>query len=344
MEVLRIAAMMMIIILHYLDKGGILKDLALKMGVAGNLAWIIEAFCMASVNIYVLISGYFLSESEFKVRKVVMLWIQILLYSWIITAVFAIVCKGSFNFENGIYDLIPLIFPVTGGHYWFATIYILLYLVFPFLNKGIKAMNKKQHKNAVLVSVAVFSIWNTLLPFTQPLTDREGMDICWFVCLYLTAAYIRKYREDFKLNKWIYLLLFAGFSIAVFLLGKGLLFADSLTGKLGGYAENFYPYNSLFIYLSSVCLFLFATDCKKDAPKWLSKIILFASQGTFGVYLLHEHRLLRYLWPKWFKVSDFAETPLFVIHMLGTVLAVFTVGILIDFARRAITQLVVKKG
>ena len=338
MEILRIVAMMMIIMLHYLDKGGILKDLALKMGFTGNLAWLIEAFCMVSVNIYVLISGYFLSrsESEFKIGKVALIWAQVLLYSWIITIVFAIVTRGGFNFENGIYDFIPLILPVTGGHYWFATIYILLYLFFPFLNMGIKAMDKKQLKTAVLISVAVFSIWNTILPFTQPLTDREGMDICWFVCLYLTAAYIRKYSEDFKLNRWLYLLFFALSCTLVFALAKGLLLVDVFVGKLGGYAGNFYPYNSFLIYFASVCLFVFAMKTNVNAKGFIAKAILFASQGTFGVYLLHEHKLLRYLWPKWFKVASFDGKPIFVLHAIGTVLAIFIVGITVDFIRRLI--------
>ena len=132
MEILRIVAMLMIITLHYLDKGGVLKEFTLKMGLNRELAWIIEALCMGSVNIYVLISGYFLSKSEFKFKKVILLWAQILCYSWIITAVFAIVTKGAFNFANGIYDAIPLILPVTGAHYWFGTVYILLYLFVPF--------------------------------------------------------------------------------------------------------------------------------------------------------------------------------------------------------------------
>ena len=344
MEVLRVIAMLMIITLHYLDKGGILGDFSRGMGFNGNLAWIIEALCIGSVNIYVLISGYFLQTSEFKVKKIITLWAQVLFYSWIITAVYAIVTKGAFNFENGIYDVIPLIMPVTGTHYWFATVYILLYIFFPFLNKGINAMDKKQLKGIIISAIAVFSLWNTILPFTQPLTDREGMDICWFACLYLTAAYIRKFPEDFKLQRWIYFLLFAVSALAAFVLGKGLLFADLIIGKLGGYAENFYPYNSFFIFVSSVCLFIFAVKEKeKNCPKWLAKTILFAAQGTFGVYLLHEHILLRYLWPKWFGVEKFSTTPLFLLHLAGTVIAIFVVGILIDFVRRLIFGLFAKK-
>ena len=70
--------------------------------------------------------------------------------------------------------------------------------------------------------------------------------------------------------------------------------------------------------------------------------MLFAAQGTFGVYLLHEHSLLRYLWPKWFKVEEISQTPLFILHLLGTILAVFAVGILVDFVRRLIFGLFTK--
>ena len=338
MEILRIVAMCMIITLHYLDKGGVLKEFATNNTGVGNAAWIIEAFCMVSVNIYVLISGYFLCESTFKIKKTVLLWIQILLYSWIITAVFAIVLKGQFNFEEGmLYGLLPLLMPVTGSHYWFATVYILMYLVSPFLNIGIKAMDKKTHRNLIIVLVAIFSIWNTILPFTIPATDRKGMDICWFICLYVIAAYLRKYGEEIKINKWLSLAIYALCCIGAFLLGKGLLLVDSITGKFGGFCKNFYEYNSLTILVASVALFIFVIKTKIKAGDVVTKIVLFISEGTFGVYLLHEHKLLRYLWPTWFNVSDYAESFAFIPHLLLTVACVFAAGVVIDFIRRIIT-------
>ena len=59
-ELLRIIAMLMIVSLHYLSKGEILGDHARNdMTVTGYVAWLIEAFCIVAVNVYVLISGYF---------------------------------------------------------------------------------------------------------------------------------------------------------------------------------------------------------------------------------------------------------------------------------------------
>ena len=337
MEILRILAMCMIITLHYLDKGGVLKEFASNNTPVGNAAWIIEAFCMVSVNIYVLISGYFLCESTFKIRKTVLLWIQILMYSWIITLIFAIILKGQFNFEEGmLYGLIPLLMPVTGSHYWFATVYILMYLVSPFLNIGIKAMDKKTHRNLIIILVAIFSIWNTVLPFTIPATDRKGMDICWFICLYVIAAYLRKYGDEIKINKWLGLAIYALCCIGAFLLGKGMLLADSVTGKLGGYCKNFYEYNSITILIASVALFIFAIKTEIKAGDFATQMVLFVSEGTFGVYLLHEHKLLRYLWPTWFNVSEYADRFAFIPHLLMTVACVFTAGVVIDFIRRII--------
>ena len=337
MEILRILAMCMIITLHYLDKGGVLKEFASNNTPVGNAAWVIEAFCMVSVNIYVLISGYFLCESTFKIRKTVLLWIQILMYSWIITLIFAIILKGQFNFEEGmLYGLIPLLMPVTGSHYWFATVYILMYLVSPFLNIGIKAMDKKTHRNLIIILVAIFSIWNTVLPFTIPATDRKGMDICWFICLYVIAAYLRKYGDEIKINKWLGLAIYALCCIGAFLLGKGMLLADSVTGKLGGYCKNFYEYNSITILIASVALFIFFVKAEIKAGDFATQMVLFVSEGTFGVYLLHEHKLLRYLWPTWFNVSEYADRFAFIPHLLMTVACVFTAGVVIDFIRRII--------
>ncbi len=338
MEILRIVAMLMIITLHYLDKGGILGDFREAKGVVGNLSWAIEAVCMVSVNLYVLISGYFLCESEFKVKKLILIWAQVLMYSWVITGVFAVINHGL-TLENGVYDLIPLLLPVTGGHYWFATIYILMYALSPLFNKAISAMDRKLHGTMIIVCTVIFSAWNTFLPFTQPLTDREGMDICWFAVLYLTAAYVRKYGDTLKLNKWIYFCIFAVSSLSAFFIGKLILFADSITGKLGGYAANFYPYNSLFIFVSSVALFAFALKTEVKFGKLATRIVLFASAGTFGVYLLHEHRLLRYLWLTWAKVSSAGEKPTFVLHLIVTVLTVFVIGIVTDWVRRLIFKI-----
>lgn len=63
LDFLRIVAMLMVVILHLLSKGCALDSLSYSIR---TVSWFLEAFCIGAVNIYVLISGYFLYESEFK--------------------------------------------------------------------------------------------------------------------------------------------------------------------------------------------------------------------------------------------------------------------------------------
>ena len=50
------------------------------------------------------------------------------------------------------------------------------------------------------------------------------------------------------------------------------------------------------------------------------------------------------MWPKWFNVEAVSETLLFIPHLFGTILAVFAVGITVDFVRRLIFGLFVKNS
>ena len=74
LEVLRCVAMMMVVVLHYLGKGGLLPDLTAPLSVQDMAAWLLEAFCIVAVNVYMMISGYFLCESSFKLSRLLVNW------------------------------------------------------------------------------------------------------------------------------------------------------------------------------------------------------------------------------------------------------------------------------
>ena len=341
MELLRIIAMLMIITLHYLDKGNVLPDFAGMTTVNHYIAWILEAFCFGAVNLYVLISGYFLSGSKFTFQKLFLLWIQVLFYSWVIGAIFLL--TGTAGEEaTSLYELIFIALPVTAGHYWFATVYVLLFAVSPFLNAAIHKMNKEQHRACVAVLLVIFSLWNTVLPMTMPLADGEGMDIAWFVTLYVIAAYLRKYPEDIKRKKSVYILGYFLSCLVTFGFGIALLWIDGIVGKLGGYATNWYAYNSLPILIGSLCLFcaFIKTEIKGTG---IGKCINTVAGATFGVYLIHEHRYVRYLWQQWLGVEQSADMWWMILHLVGSVLLVFTVCTIIEWIRKWLFGLVTKR-
>ena len=120
-ELLRIVSMLMIVILHFLMHGQILKWSAFGSKEYA-IYWMIEAFVFVSVNAFVLISGYFLCLSKFKVSRLMKIWFQVLFYSIICT-----ICCMAIGGVS-IKSLFKAIVPLTAKQYWFATTYVLMIL------------------------------------------------------------------------------------------------------------------------------------------------------------------------------------------------------------------------
>ena len=130
MELLRIIAMAMVIMLHYLSKGNLLPGMAGEIETNGYVAWVMETFSIVAVNVYMLISGYFLVGGRFKCSRLVQLLCQILFYSLLIPVV--LVALGILNVQDiTIYQLLHYIFPTQMEHYWFITAYVIMYLLSP---------------------------------------------------------------------------------------------------------------------------------------------------------------------------------------------------------------------
>ena len=90
-------------------------------------------------------------------------------------------------------------------------------------------------------------------------------------------------------------------------------------------------YNHILVLCASVGLFCFFVNWKPKKNLVLDVLARIAPY-TFGVYLLHEHLMLRYAWPEWLGVNK-AYGAARILHMLLSVLILFIVGILVDALR-----------
>ena len=75
-EILRMLAMLLIVCQHFLNHGGIYKN----AGENVFLLHLINQLFAPSVNIFVLISGYFSLNSHFKWQKPAGLYLQVIFY------------------------------------------------------------------------------------------------------------------------------------------------------------------------------------------------------------------------------------------------------------------------
>ena len=194
-ELLRILTMMMVVMLHYLGKGNLLPEVTGSMTLNGYAAWGLESLSIVAVNVYMLISGYFLVESGFKPARLVELICQVLFYTILVPVV--LVSVGIISGQGfTIYDLLLNILPVQMNQYWFITAYVIMYLFSPILGTAAKAMKQKQLKYTIIGLLLFFSLSKTVLPI-QLAIDNRGNDCIWFLCVFLVAAYIRLYGIRF---------------------------------------------------------------------------------------------------------------------------------------------------
>jgi surface polysaccharide O-acyltransferase-like enzyme len=332
-ELLRILAMLMVITLHYLSKSGILPPLTQSFGRRGMGAWLLESFSIVAVNVYMLISGFFLSGSVPKASRMMSLICQVLFYSLLVP--FLLLGAGMIHWEDITrYQLIQYIFPIQMGDYWFATAYVVLYLLSPLLGTAVRHMSKQQLGVTLGGLLFFFSVVKSILPIRLT-SDQMGYDSLWFICVYLTAAYIRRFGlpggKLFGSRKkgfaW-YFLSCGGIFVLAMLLRQVYL----ATGLFQDYLYTLYGYNHILNLLGAVGLFYgFMHITMKDGrlSAWICRIAPY----TFGVYLLHEQIEVRYLWPKWLGAGEGGSIFWVLAEGVCSVLLVFAVGIIADMIR-----------
>lgn len=331
-ELLRIVAMFMIISLHYLVKGGVATPFpfAAKENPIGVLAWLIEAFCIVAVNCYVLISGYFLVESAWKPGRAVSLVLQVLFYSLLIPVFLLLAGEVSVG-DLGVYDWIGFVIPLGTEHYWFATAYLVMYLFAPFMAAGIKKMKKRELQILLALLLVFFSLEKTILPMNLA-TDRYGYDFGWFLCLFVAAGYIRLYGISW-LEKQSHAV--GSYALSCLLIWLLSLFFSAIGYEMetfARYADMLYTYNHLLCLAGAVSLFYVFKNMRVREGRF-AKIVRKLAPYTFGVYLLHEHILVRYEWMNWLGAENVKESFLFVPHLLLCVLVVYAAGTAVDFVR-----------
>ncbi len=345
LELLRCVAMMMVVVLHYLGKGGLLADLTGESLNAPELAaWLLEAFCIVAVNVYMFLSGYFLSGSSFRLSRLIQLWMQVWLYSVALGLAGALsgVMRGT---ELDLHYLLTLIFPILMGHYWFMTAYLFLYLMLPLAGMAVERMTKRQLQVTLGLLLLAFCVIKSVLPLRLEM-DGQGYDCLWYLCVFLTAAYVRKFGISVLDRKWTGAILYVGGCLGVFAGTLALRQVYLRTGSLERMLTMFLEYNHVLPFLAAVGLFgIFRkVQVKGKAAAAINRIAPY----TLGVYLLHENFGLRYSWQDWLGADraalamaegGWSGVVSLLFWTLAAVAAVFLCGILADMARRWIFHL-----
>ena len=329
-EILRIISMIFIVLSHYTVHNGI-SNLSLPLNI-NRLLLEIATLGNIGVILFVMISGYFMIEQkEFKLKRVISLYLQIVFYSILIYFVFIILGKDIFSIKR----LIKYFLPITYGEYWFMSCYMILYIFSPFLNKLLINLKKKEYINLIMLMIFLFSILSTI-------TGRTfyGNELVQFVMFYSIGGYFKKYpKNKFNNNK----LSKRVFFITSLLLILSTIFFDIMGSQysvFNNHTTYFFQRNSILSIIFSISLFNIFINKKE----FNNKLINIISSCTLGVYLIHDNNLVRnVLWTNVLKVYKYVNSNYLIIHMILSVIIIFIVCTIIEYIRKNTVEKITNK-
>lgn len=280
-ELLRMMAMLSIIGHHFLKWGGVLD--ASEFGSFQYIVyWLINGLFFTCVNCFMLITGYFMSESKMKFSRLVKFWFQVLFYSVGCSTVIMVI-TGHVSLKVLTKALVPL----SSQQYWYATHYALILCFVPLLNRLIQNLSKKEFQTALIVLFIIFSVMPTFLVWERDLLT-SGRDYPWMMVLYLTGAYIKKYGISVGRKKSV-----IGFTICFLITGIVRIPLGLISQRMVGsevLAGLFFRYNSVTVYLGAVLLFNAMRQVKTIRAE---NAVLILAPLSFAVYLIHDNPNVR---------------------------------------------------
>ena len=141
-EILRIFAMFLIVCHHFSVHGG-LPLVDISKPVDANLIWaqFLAMGGKVGVNLFVLITGYFLINNPAKPSSLLKLWLTTVFYSLTILTVFSFM--GNLKHLRTAFFHAAL--PITFNQYWFITCYFVLFAMSPLIALGLKGIGQSGH-------------------------------------------------------------------------------------------------------------------------------------------------------------------------------------------------------
>lgn len=326
-EYLRIFSMIIIIMAHYAGHGGVAE--INNITVNRLIGSFLEIGGKLGVNLFILISGYFLVNSKFKSKKILKLELQVWFYS-VILGFIGICCLQK---NISIKDILKIILPVTSGLYWFPTAYIGMYLLTPFINRLINNMDKNNYKALLTILFVTISIVPTFIPIAKGFSNNV------FIFVYLIAAYIKKYDITiFKNKNYRNILLSISIFLFIYLSQVICIFLGSKIEMLKLGTSYLRTQNSFFMIMLSIFIFMIF---KNMNTKKHSKFILLLSKASFGVYLFHDNPYFKgILWKDILKTEHFYYQNIIVliIHIIFSVILIYVIGTIIDMIREKMIE------
>ena len=318
-DLLRIVAMLMICVLHVCNQGGILTHTSLTSSPDHyRTGWLLDCLTYASVNIYAMMAGYVGYRKSFKISRPLGIWLQLIFYSLIGTALVARFFPALMTETSWLQSALPVLY----REYWFYTAYFGMVILSPLLNAGMQKMDFRTHGLVCLGILLFFSILPTVLN-VSPFTLSNGFSTIWLCAMYVVGGYLEKMNKP---NPLVCFLFFVAASLITWFF------------KING-VPRAHNYTSHTVVIAAAAIVLCFSQIRIRSGA-VQKIIGFIVPSVLPVFTIHVHTLL---WSGVIKdraVPFLSRQPLVMaLEILASGILIFVFCFAVDLIRRGLFRL-----
>lgn len=324
-ELLRIVAMFLVLVVHadFFSLGQPSKSDFASDPLDSYTRMFFESLAIISVNIFVLISGWFTIKPTFKGIC------NFLFQYYFITTAISVVGMLCGKYGGSLLDLIFNIGLIQYTGYWFIKSYLIFYVLVPILNPFVVNASKR----TMLIVLAGFFILQTLWSSIYWLNTtyfQRGYSPLSFIGLYVLAQTIRRYYSEYTMRS----------ACLIFLVSLLSLFMiSSLVYALGlSYIPiDFFAYSNPLVIAESVGLLMIFAKIKMK----IHKVVNLISASCFAVYIMHIHPVMLGIYKNIIRyIYDNTHSITTLIGIFVFLITVFLVAIILDQPRKAIWNII----
>ena len=344
-ELLRIISMMLIVAFH----SGRSIDVAELSMINRGMYYLISSWGLLGVDLFVVISAWFLCEQKFRAKKLISLIFEVITYVF----VFMILCVAWNTYKmgwGGAFQVVlkhhagQLLTPLWANEYWFITSYVFMLILAPFINKLYELFDQKSLKT-LLILFSFIPVYSTF--------DGRGVikDVMNFCYIYSLVFYLKRMDFCFK-SKSLKILPYI--LIGIIVVGKVIfgIVSNIMSSVDDAFISNVFLFldrflnntildtdsrHSLIMLIMSLLIFFSI----KDIKPFYSKFINLVSSCTLGVYLFHENSLFNLcdIFKGYaIKVGFIQYDAFFPLTYFAVILCIYILGSMFEFLRIQILQ------
>ena len=323
-EVMRTVAMFFIVVYHCLTHG-VGDDTVFSTHNPVSMTNILFSdfllvFSSISVNLYVMVSGYFLADLDFKMSRIVRTWVQACFYSCVITILMMSLGLIPFN----IVSIGKSFFPLSTDAYWFVTQFIGLMILSPFLVLLVRQLSYKQFVWLLIGGAFICLAIIPDFPLGKRFHVAHGNSVWSFAYLFMIAGFIRHHLQEISKEKLF---------VAIILITILTMACEFFFGYHYGYVSLYwFNYNGLPFILSILVFVLVRQIYVPDSVFW--NVLVKLAPYSFGVYLIHDQLLVRdWLWSNK-PITSFCDQWIYPLVVLGLCILIFLSCAFVDSIRK----------